>query len=115
MRLSDVGTGRLSGLKDKLVCHFKLAVDMFRELMNDADRLLLERELMGLGVDGYCYIRVDNRASWPVPIYTFREHLTCFSNVKCIRFLTLELVHKVGGFTVTRAVMGCKVGVRTSE
>ena len=28
MRLTDVNTRRLSGLKYKLVCHFKLATDM---------------------------------------------------------------------------------------
>ena len=34
-----------------------------------------------------------------MPIHTFQEHLTCFSNVNCITFLTLKLVHQVGGFT----------------
>ena len=28
VRFTDVNTGRLSGLKYKLVCHFKLVVDM---------------------------------------------------------------------------------------
>ena len=41
MKLSVVGTGRLSGLKYKLVCHFKLAADMvgggIREFVNDVD------------------------------------------------------------------------------
>ena len=35
----------------------------------------LERELVGLGVDGY-------RASGTVHNNTFTEHLTCFPNVK---------------------------------
>ena len=30
MRLSNVDTGRMTGLKYKLICHFKLAVDMIR-------------------------------------------------------------------------------------
>ena len=30
MRLSNVDTGRMTGLKYKLICHFKLAVDMVR-------------------------------------------------------------------------------------
>ena len=30
VRLLDVDTGRLLGLKYKLICHFKLAVDMVR-------------------------------------------------------------------------------------
>ena len=35
-----------------------------------------------------------------VPIHTFQEHLTCFSNVKGIKFHTLKMVHQVGGFRV---------------
>ena len=58
MRLPNVNTGRLSGLKCKLICHFKLVADMVgggnREFLNYTDRLaFLEGELMGLGVDGY--------------------------------------------------------------
>ena len=51
-----------------------------------------------------------------VPIYTLREHLTCFSNVKGIKFLTLELVHQIGGFIANK--LGdeiSQVGVRVSE
>ena len=58
MRSPDVDTGRLSGLKYKLICCFKLAADMIwvgiREFVNDADGpASLEKQLMGLGVDGY--------------------------------------------------------------
>ena len=58
MRLSNVDTGRLTGFKYKLICSFKLAADMvgndIQEFVNDIDRpAFLERELMGLGVDGY--------------------------------------------------------------
>ena len=56
MRSLDVNTGRLSGLKYELVCHFKLAVDMvgggIGEFVNDGPAFM-ERELMGFGVDGY--------------------------------------------------------------
>jgi hypothetical protein len=60
-RLNEViefDTGRLSGLKYKLIYCFKLAVDMvggcIREIVNDMDQpALLERELMGLGMDRY--------------------------------------------------------------
>ena len=50
-------TWRLLGLKYKFICHFKLAVDMVGvgiwEFVNDTDRpAFLEREQMGLGVDG---------------------------------------------------------------
>ena len=42
VKLLDVDTRRLSGLKYKLICHFKLAVDMvgggIREFVNDMDR-----------------------------------------------------------------------------
>ena len=46
------------GLKYKLICCFKWAADMvgggIRDFVNDMDRAaFLERELMGLGVDGY--------------------------------------------------------------
>jgi len=30
----------------------------------------------------------------------FREHLTCFPNVKNFTFFTLELVYQVGGFAI---------------
>ena len=58
MRLSNVETGRLTRFKFKLICSFKLAVDMvrgdIREFVNDMEGpAFLERELMGLGVDGY--------------------------------------------------------------
>ena len=54
----------------------KLTADMIgggiRELVNDTDRpAFLERELVGLGVDGYQQVRVRDRASGPVPIHTF--------------------------------------------
>ena len=58
MRLPDVDNGRLLGYKYKLICCFKLMVDMFggdfREFVNDIERTaFLEREVMGLGVDRY--------------------------------------------------------------
>jgi hypothetical protein len=58
VRLSNVDTRRLKGLKYKLIGHFKLAADMIRggirEFVNDMDGpAFLERELMRLGVDGY--------------------------------------------------------------
>jgi hypothetical protein len=57
VRLADVDTRRL-GLKYKLICRFKLAVNKvgsgIREFVNNTDRpAFLERELIGLGVDGY--------------------------------------------------------------
>ena len=58
MRLSDVDTGRLLGLKYKLICHFKLVADMVRVAFgssNDTDGPAFQkRELVGLGVNGYC-------------------------------------------------------------
>ena len=65
------------------------------------------------------------RSGW-LPIHTFQEHLTCFSNVKSITFHTLELVQQVGGFRVSKdggeigwgcgwnlfcSGFGCKVGI----
>ena len=53
VKLPDIDTRRLLELKYKLICHFKLAADNIRQFVNDADRLaFLERELIGLGVDG---------------------------------------------------------------
>ena len=37
-----------------------------------------------------------------MPIYTFGEHLTHFSNVKSFTFFTLELVYQVRGFAVDK-------------
>ena len=53
----NIDTGRLSELKYKLICCFKLVADMVQggiwEFVNDTDGSeFLERELMGLGVDG---------------------------------------------------------------
>ena len=46
----------------------------------------------------------------------FREHLTHFSNVKCIASFTLELVYKVGRFTIGKDGAGIsEAGVRASE
>jgi hypothetical protein len=45
--------------------------------------------------------------SGPVPIGTFQEQLTCFSNVKSIIFYTLQLVHtRLDDLQLTRVVMG---------
>ena len=41
-----------------------------------------------------------------MPISTFREHLTRFSNVKCFAFFTLELVYKVGRFAIGKGGNG---------
>ena len=50
-RLSDVNSGRQSGLKHKFIFHFKLAVDMvegsIREFVYEVDRpAFLERDLI---------------------------------------------------------------------
>jgi hypothetical protein len=86
--------------------------------VNDADGpAFLERELMGLGVDGYQLVKVNNRVSGPVSIYsyTFREHLTCFSNVKCITFLW-SWYTRLDDFTVSKGGDGIsQVGLRASE
>ena len=51
MRLLDVDTKRLSGLKYKLVCRGRGGI---REFVDYADGPVFpERELMGLGVYGY--------------------------------------------------------------
>ena len=57
-RLSNVDMWELVGFEDKLICHFILAANMVRggigEFVNDTDGpAFLERELMGLGADGY--------------------------------------------------------------
>ena len=54
----DVYAGRLFGLKEKLVCHFKLAADIVRggikKFVNDVNKpAFLEKELMRLRVDGH--------------------------------------------------------------
>ena len=58
MRLSDVETRELVGFQNELICCFILAADIIMggiwEFVNDTDGpAFLERELMGLGVDGY--------------------------------------------------------------
>ena len=58
VRLSDVDTWELAGFQNELIRHFMLAADVvgvgIREFMNNVDGpAFLERELVGLGVDGY--------------------------------------------------------------
>ena len=54
VRLTDANTRRLSGLKYKLVCHFKLAADMVMEFCKMRKTpAILERDLMRFGMDGY--------------------------------------------------------------
>ena len=51
-----------------------------------------------------------------MPINTFREHLTCFPNVKSFRLFTLELVYQVGGFAVGKGGDGIsEAGVGISK
>ena len=51
-----------------------------------------------------------------MPINTFREHLTCFPNVKSFTFFTLELVYQVGGFAVSKGGDGIsEAGVGAGE
>ena len=46
----------------------------------------------------------------------FREHLTCFPNVKSFTFFTLELICKVGGFVVGKGGDGInEAGVGAGE
>ena len=57
MKLSNVGTRRLTGLKYKLICLFKLVADIvgggIQEFVNDTDGPAFLERLLGLGVDGY--------------------------------------------------------------
>ena len=58
VRLSDVDTKELTGFQKELICLFILMADMvgggIREFVDDTDRpAFLERELVGLDVDGY--------------------------------------------------------------
>ena len=51
-----------------------------------------------------------------MPLNSFREHLTRFSNVKSFTFFTLELVYEVGGFTVGKGGEGIsEAGVGAGE
>jgi hypothetical protein len=58
VRLLDVDIWELTGFQNKLIRRFMLAADMvgdgIRKFLNNADgSAFLERELVGLGVDGY--------------------------------------------------------------
>jgi hypothetical protein len=69
--LVDLYAERLSGLKDKLACHFILATDMIRGGI---------MEFMGSGV--VRYIKINNCTYEPVPTHACQKHLIHFSNVK---------------------------------
>ena len=56
VRLSAVDTWKLTGFQNQLIRRFMLAADVvdIQEFVNNTDGpAFLERELMGLGVDGY--------------------------------------------------------------
>ena len=74
----------------------------------------LERELMGLGVDGYRYVRVHNHASGPVPIYMFREQMTCFSIVKALHFSHWSWYTRLEDLQLARVEKECQVGIKVS-
>ena len=88
-RLLD-DTGRLSGLKYKLICCFKLVGNMIgvgiREFVNNTDGpAFLERKLIGLGCG---WVRVHNHASGPtdvsqigVPFFPSFYHILSTSSV----------------------------------
>jgi hypothetical protein len=87
VRLANVYAGKLSGLKYKFVCHFKLAVDMDRVFVYDVDKpAFLKRKLVEFGVDKYQYGRVQNSTSGPVPIHMFEGHVTHFFYVYFIHW-----------------------------
>ena len=70
-RLTDIDTGILSGMKYKIVCRFKLAMDMVgsgvRDFVYDVDGpAFLKREL---GMDRCWKVRVYDRTSGPVRQY----------------------------------------------
>ena len=51
-----------------------------------------------------------------MPINTFREHLTCFPNVKSFTFFTLELEYQVEGLAVDKGGDGIsEAGVGAGE
>ena len=58
MKLPDVDTWKLTEFQKQLICCFMLVADVagggIQEFVNDTDGpAFLERELVGLGVDGY--------------------------------------------------------------
>ena len=56
VRLTDINTRTQSGWKYKLLCHFKLAVDMEGVAQYDADGpAFLKRELVGFGQSSSSY------------------------------------------------------------
>ena len=74
-RLADVKNKIVSGLEDKLVCSFKLVTDVVwggvGYFVYDANRpAFLERDLVGLSVDGNWQVWVHYRGGELVPIHT---------------------------------------------
>ena len=62
--------------------------------MYDTNRLaFLERDLVGLSVDGNWQVWVQYRGCEPVPIHTVGKGATGFSNVESITFSALKLVN----------------------
>ena len=86
------------------VCHFKLAVDIVgdgvREFVYDVDgpRTFLKREEVTFGWIG------TSRSELTILHMEQSSFIqTHFSNVKSIIFCTLELIHQIGGFVVSKS------------
>ena len=84
-------------MEDKLVYCFKLAANLVRsgvwQFVYDTNRpAFLERDLMGLGVNGNWQDWVQYSGGEAVSIHMVRKGTAGFSNVKSITYGTLKLV-----------------------
>ena len=96
MRLSDVDIWELAGFQNQLIFRFMLKVDVVGGVSgsfvnNTNTPAFRERKLVGLGVNGYREVRFHDHARGMVPNNMFREHLTCFANVKSFTFFYIRV------------------------
>ena len=80
-----------------MVCYLKLPANVVRggvwQFVYDTNRpAFLERDLVGLGVNGNWQVWVQYCGGEAVFIHTVRKGMAGFSNVKSITYSTLKLV-----------------------
>ena len=95
-----------------MVCSSKLAA-MWQFVYDTNRPAFLERDLVGVGMNGHWKVWVRFGGGEAVSIHAVRKGTVGFSNVKSITYSTLKLVDYVHGFAIIMGSNGeSEVGAR---
>ena len=108
--------GDCRGLKNEFVCTFELAADMVRVASGSLRMMWTDQPSWKESWEDFVLIGTSRSEFTIVQMNWCLFKHTCFSNVKHITFCTLEFVHYIGGFTVSKGSDGIgQVNVRASK